>query len=534
MPVEQRREQNFAVKAKRLRCDRSRLRAEIKRDHHRPFLALPAVKQQIALRRDRHITARHQLRQSLSQRDQRLVEAQDRLRVGIEIDHVLPRKIIRKRQPRRRYREARTGRRVPLHRRAAAVAAHPDPRNVLLKGIAHLIRRDRDLMHADLVAVIERRRSPQGQQQHRGDARLRRPDPACHPRTVVIAEHPVWPRSRRQRFLVIGNELLDRTRAPQGRQQREVERHLRAGKIVAVIGHQPVQGQIDLPDQHAGVELIDHPPHLGDHVMNFRLVGRVLRQDRLMRRPPFAIIRIGRIVAKRRILDQVPDHVDAKAVDALAEPEAHDVMDRLAHFRIAPVQIGLLGEEGVVIILPRRGVVFPGAAAEFRQPVVRWAAVRARLAPDVPVALRILARAAAGDEPGMLVRGVVRHQIEDQFEAGRMRGRYQRVEILHRAEQRIDVDVIGNVIAEIGHRRRKDRRQPDSVNAEVLQIGQPVDDPLDIADPVGIGVLKRARIDLIENTVPPPVLVALIYPGKSPFKSGLSETTPKTPTGSGR
>ena len=83
-----------------------------------------------------------------------------------------------------------------------------------------------------------------------------------------------------------------------------------------------------------------------------------------MRRPALAIIRIGRVVAKLRVLDQVPDHIDAEAVDTLAKPEAHDVMDGLAHFRIAPVQIRLLGEEGVIIILPRRGVIRPGAAAE--------------------------------------------------------------------------------------------------------------------------------------------------------------------------
>ena len=76
------------------------------------------------------------------------------------------------------------------------------------------------------------------------------------------------------------------------------------------------------------------------------------------------------------VLDQVPDHVDAKAVDALAQPEPHHVVDRRAHRRIAPVQIRLLREEGVIVVLSRRCILFPGAAAEFRQPVVRRPAVR--------------------------------------------------------------------------------------------------------------------------------------------------------------
>src|SRR6266404_6494692 len=105
-----------------------------------------------------------------------------------------------------------------------------------------------------------------------------------------------------------------------------------------------------------------------------------------MQGPALAIIRIWWIVAKRSILDQMPDHVDPETVDAVAKPEAHHVMDGLAHFRVAPVQIRLLGQECVIIILPRRGVVLPGAAAEFRQPVARRPAVGGRLTPDVPVA----------------------------------------------------------------------------------------------------------------------------------------------------
>jgi len=162
--------------------------------------------------------------------------------------------------------------------------------------------------------------------------------------------------------------------------------------------------KVDFADQHPGIEFIDHAPHLGDHVMNFGLIGGVARQDLLVRRPALAIIRIGRIVAKLRVLDQVPDHIDAEAVDAFAKPEAHDVMDGLAHFRIAPVQIRLLGEEGVVIILLRGHVVGPRAAAEFRHPVVRRAAVRGRLTPDVPVALLGIARTPAFDKPGIAGR----------------------------------------------------------------------------------------------------------------------------------
>ena len=87
-----------------------------------------------------------------------------------------------------------------------------------------------DLQHAEFVAVIERRRAAQGQQQHGGDTRLLAADPARDPRPVVIAEHPVRPCALRQRRLIFGDQAFDRARAPQRRQQREIERHLRAAQ----------------------------------------------------------------------------------------------------------------------------------------------------------------------------------------------------------------------------------------------------------------------------------------------------------------
>jgi len=94
------------------------------------------------------------------------------------------------------------------------------------------------------------------------------------------------------------------------------------------------------------------------------------------------------------------------------------------------------------------------------EPIVGRPAVRGRIAPDIPVTFRIIARCAALDEPGMPVRGVVGNEIEQKLEAARMGGLDQRVEVGQAAEQRIDVDIVGDVVAEIRHRRGKDRRKP--------------------------------------------------------------------------
>src|ERR1700735_621129 len=125
------------------------------------------------------------------------------------------------------------------------------------------------------------------------------------------------------------------------------------------------------------------------------------RQDSLMRRPSFAERRIGRIVAKLCILDQVPDHVDAETINPFPKPKAHHIVDGLTHGGIAPIQVRLLGQEGVVVVLPGRGVVLPGTSSEFRKPVVGWTAIGCRIAPDVPIALGVFSRMPAFDEPWM-------------------------------------------------------------------------------------------------------------------------------------
>ncbi len=59
-----------------------------------------------------------------------------------------------------------------------------------------------------------------------------------------------------------------------------------------------------------------------------------------------------------------------------------------------------------------------------------------------------------------------------------------RVEIVERSELRIDVDVARDVVAVVGARRRVERRQPDRVDAELAEVGQPCADPGEVADAV--------------------------------------------------
>ena len=94
-----------------------------------------------------------------------------------------------------------------------------------------------------------------------------------------------------------------------------------------------------------------------------------------MWRPLRLIVWVGKIVSELIVFHDVPNHVDAEAVDAAIEPEAEHIEHGVLHFGIAPIEIGLLFQKSVVIILARLLVEFPRAAAEVAEPVVGLVAV---------------------------------------------------------------------------------------------------------------------------------------------------------------
>ncbi len=68
-----------------------------------------------------------------------------------------------------------------------------------------------------------------------------------------------------------------------------------------------------------------------------------------------------------------------------------------------------------------------------------------------------------------------------------------------------DIAVIGDVVAHIRLRRGEEGREPDRIDAERSDVGQPLDDALDVADAVAARILKGARIDLVDHRTTPPV-----------------------------
>ena len=135
-----------------------------------------------------------------------------------------------------------------------------------------------------------------------------------------------------------------------------------------------------------------------------------------------------------------------------------DIEQGLLHRRQVAVELRLAAQEIVHVILAAPRIPGPGRAAEYRLPVAGGGAIGLGIGPDVPVRLRIVAAGPALGKPGVLVRRVGIDLIDHHFQPARMGRRDQRVEMLQRAEDRIDRAVIGHVIAEILHRRGEERR----------------------------------------------------------------------------
>ena len=113
----------------------------------------------------------------------------------------------------------------------------------------------------------------------------------------------------------------------------------------------------------------------------------------------------------------------------------------------------------------------------------------------------------------MLVGGVADHLVHDDLEAQGMGLLDQEVEILKRAEERIDGHVVRHVIAHVGLRRLGERRKPDAIDTETGNVVEPVDDAWQVAHAIAIAVLKGSRIDLIDHSATPPITHRLNSPG---------------------
>ncbi|RPK53293.1 hypothetical protein EES37_02060 [Streptomyces sp. ADI91-18] len=205
-------------------------------------------------------------------------------------------------------------------------------------------------------------------------------------------------------------------------------------------------------------------------------------------------------------LDEAVGDVDAEAVGAEVEPEAQDGAELVLDGGVFPVEVGLLGGEEVQVPLAVRDAG-PGGAAEDGLPVVgRLGAVGAPARAEVEA----LAQRGAGAfaqrllEPFVLVGAVVGDEVHDDPQAQGMGFADHRVGVVQGAEHRVDGPVVGDVVARVGLRGGVERAEPDGVDAQFLEVGEPAPDAFEVPHPVPVAVGEAARIDLVDHRFSPP------------------------------
>ena len=181
---------------------------------------------------------------------------------------------------------------------------------------------------------------------------------------------------------------------------------------------------------------------------------------------------LGQVLAVGALaLVEVGHGVEPHAVDAHVEPEVHHLEHRLAHRRLVEVQVRLVGVEAVPVVGAGHRVPGPVRGFEVLEDDARLAVALGRVAPDVEVARQRARRRAAGAlEPGVLVGGVVDHQLGDHPQAAAVRLAQEAPEVAAGAVGGMDVGVVGDVVAVVAQRRGVERQQPEGGDAEVRQV----------------------------------------------------------------
>src|SRR5262249_38394170 len=82
-----------------------------------------------------------------------------------------------------------------------------------------------------------------------------------------------------------------------------------------------------------------------------------------------------------------------------------------------------------------------------------------------------------------------------------MRGVQERREVLHRAVTGVDARVVGDIVAGVFERRRKEGQHPQTGDAQLLDIVEFLNQPAEIAYTVVVAVLERLYVQLVNDRV---------------------------------
>ena len=236
------------------------------------------------------------------------------------------------------------------------------------------------------------------------------------------------------------------------------------------------------------------PVHLLNECMHPFLLGYKLRRELQA-----ALVRVL-IRQARRLLDGV-HHVDAEARDAPVHPKSHGFVHLLPHRRVFPVQVTLPRREGGQVVFAGLFILRPRAAPKEGHPVVRSTAVLA--GPEIiKIAVGRIGVGKRRPEPDMLIGGVVGNEVHQDADAARLCLRNEAVELRKRAIFLVDCIIVGNIIAVIPVGRGINRRKPEKIHPQLMQIIKLGDHAAKIADAIPVPVTERARPNLVNDFFP--------------------------------
>jgi hypothetical protein len=99
---------------------------------------------------------------------------------------------------------------------------------------------------------------------------------------------------------------------------------------------------------------------------------------------------------------------------------------------------------------------------------------------------------------------MVGDEVDDGANAIVTRGRDESFGLPEVAEARVDVAIVDDVVATVGHRRRVPGREPDGIHSEVAQVRKSRLYAGQVAGAVAVAVGKAAWVDLVDRRAAPP------------------------------
>ena len=170
----------------------------------------------------------------------------------------------------------------------------------------------------------------------------------------------------------------------------------------------------------------------------------------------------GQLARQVRALGNQRNHVHAEAVNAAVKPPVHHVVYRAAHSRIFPVEVRLLLRELMQVVFATLRAILPCRTAKVGAPLVGLGTGLAGSGagtggtPPIPVGVLIIL-VFGRFKPGVFIGSVIDNKIHHDLEPALVGLGQQLIHVVECAEQRINVLIVGNIVAVVVLRGLIDR-----------------------------------------------------------------------------